>query len=101
MPNLNRLLSVGLAAIREGGTVATLDYLWPDSPKVVCDDGQTRAIAQEVAVMAVGTGRNSRARWFIVWEIDPNVKPSRLPFDADVDVAESTALAASDSSGSD
>lgn len=58
LPDLNALLKNAIASVRPGGRVGVLDYLWPQPPKN----------AKEVAVVAVGTGRNNRARWFTVFE---------------------------------
>jgi hypothetical protein len=58
LPPLNALLKNALDVVPIGGKVGVLDYLWPDPGKR----------AQEVFVIAVGTGRNARARWFTVWE---------------------------------
>lgn len=57
-PPINLLLKHGIAVVGVGGKVGILDYLWPQPPKN----------ATEVAVVGVGTGRNSRARWFTVFE---------------------------------
>jgi hypothetical protein len=58
LPNLNDLIRRSLGIVPVGHRVASLDYLWPHPGKM----------GQEVAVVAVGTGRNSRARWFCVFE---------------------------------
>jgi hypothetical protein len=58
LPTPNGLLKRGLAVVDVGSKVGILDYLWPQPPKN----------AIEVAVIAVGTGRNARARWFTVFE---------------------------------
>lgn len=58
LPPVNLLLRHGIAVVPVGGRVGILDYLWPQPPKN----------AIEVAVIGVGTGRNSRARWFTVFE---------------------------------
>jgi hypothetical protein len=58
LPEANRLLKQGLAVVRPGGRVGFLDYVWPHPGKA----------GQEVAVVAVGTGRNNRARWYTVFE---------------------------------
>ncbi len=58
LPNLNALLKDALGLLPVGGKVGVLDYLWPHAGK----------LGKEVAVVAVGTGRNARARWFTVWE---------------------------------
>lgn len=58
LPDLNKLLKDTLQLVRIGGKVGVIDYLWPMPPKN----------ATEVAVVAVGTGRNGRARWFTVFE---------------------------------
>lgn len=57
-PELNDLLKRSLELVPYGGRVGVLDYLWPHPGK--------RGL--EVAVVAVGTGRNARARWFTVFE---------------------------------
>lgn len=58
LPPLNALLKAALHAIPIGHRVGVLDYLWPHPGK----------LGQEVATIGVGTGRNSRARWFTVFE---------------------------------
>lgn len=58
MPNANLLIKHGINVVAVGGKVGMLDYVWPQPPKN----------ATEVAVVAVGTGRNNRARWFTVFE---------------------------------
>lgn len=58
LPNLNALLKNALGVVPDGHRVGVLDYTWPQPPKW----------AKEVAVVAVGTGRNNRARWFTVFE---------------------------------
>jgi hypothetical protein len=59
-PNdLNDLLKRALQCVEPGGRVGVLDYLWPSPPT---------KLGKEVAVIAVGTGRNNRARWFTVFE---------------------------------
>lgn len=58
LPSANLLVKHGIAVVPIGGKVGILDYLWPQPPKN----------AVEVAVVGVGTGRNSRARWFTVFE---------------------------------
>jgi len=58
LPTANQLIKQGIAVVPVGGKVGMLDYVWPQPPKN----------ATEVAVVAVGTGRNSRARWFTVFE---------------------------------
>jgi len=57
--DLNDLLKRALSCVEPGGRVGVLDYLWPSPPI---------KLAKEVAVIAVGTGRNNRARWFTVFE---------------------------------
>ena len=42
--------------VKPGGHVGVLDYMWP-APKT----------GKQVAAIAVGTGKNARARWFTVW----------------------------------
>jgi hypothetical protein len=58
LPEANALLRGGLSVVKPGGRVGFLDYVWPHPGKR----------GQEVAVVAVGTGRNNRARWFTVFE---------------------------------
>ena len=58
LPELNALLKNALGVVAPGGRVAVLDYLWPHPGK----------LGTEVAVIAVGTGRNGRARWYTVFE---------------------------------
>lgn len=58
LPEVNLLLKHALQAVGVGGRVGVLDYVWPHPGK----------LGREVAVVAVGTGRNNRARWFTVFE---------------------------------
>lgn len=58
LPDLNPLLRNALQVVPIGHRVGVLDYLWPHPGKH----------GVEVAVLAVGTGRNARARWFTVFE---------------------------------
>lgn len=58
LPSANLLVKNGIAVVPVGGKVGILDYTWPQPPKN----------ATEVAVIAVGCGRNQRARWFTVFE---------------------------------
>lgn len=58
LPNLNDLLKRSLALLPAGRRVGVIDYLWPHPGKW----------GTEVAVVGVGTGRNSRARWYTVFE---------------------------------
>lgn len=58
LPNLNALLKSALGVVAIGSRVGVLDYLWP----------HPGAKGKEVAVVAVGTGRNGRARWYTVFE---------------------------------
>lgn len=58
LPDLNDLLRRALAVVPVGHRVGVLDYLWPHPGKT----------GLEVAVVAVGTGRNNRARWYTVFE---------------------------------
>lgn len=58
LPDINDLLKRSLGVVPPGHRVGVLDYLWPHPGKV----------GLEVAVVAVGTGRNGRARWFTVFE---------------------------------
>ena len=60
LPSANIILERAFEAVRKGGRVGLLHYVWPQPPR-------GRDI-REVAVIAVGTGRNNRARWFTVWE---------------------------------
>lgn len=57
-PLANWILRHSLGVVRVGGRVGILDYVWPMPP----------ANAREIAVIAVGMGRNNRARWFVVFE---------------------------------
>lgn len=56
-PSAETILRNSLTAVPIGGRVGILHYVWPRPPEH----------AQEVAVVAVGTGRNNRARWFTVF----------------------------------
>lgn len=58
LPEINDLLKRALHIVPIGGKVGVLDYTWPHPGK----------IGKEVAVVAVGTGRNNRARWFTVFQ---------------------------------
>jgi hypothetical protein len=58
LPDLNDLLKRALQLVPIGRRVGTLDYLWPHPGKY----------GIERFVGGVGTGRNGRARWFIVFE---------------------------------
>lgn len=58
LPDLNDLLKRSLAVVPVGHRVGVLDYAWPHPGKK----------GLEVAVVAVGTGRNNRARWFTVFQ---------------------------------
>ena len=60
-PTANQILRYSLEVVRVGGKIGILDYVWPMPPPPPYH-------AQEVAVIAVGTGRNNRARWFTVFE---------------------------------
>ena len=57
-PPPNLIVKLALNALPVGGRVGILHYIWPD-----CGPN-----AKEVAAVAVGTGRNGRARWFVVFE---------------------------------
>lgn len=57
-PDINKLLKDCLHLVRPGGHVGVIDWVWPHAGKV----------GREVAVIAVSTGRNSRARFFTVWK---------------------------------
>lgn len=58
LPNLNELLKNCLSMLQVGARVGVLDYLWPHPGKW----------GKECFVVAVGTGRNNRARWYTVFE---------------------------------
>ncbi len=58
LPDLNDLLKRSLQLVQLGGKVGTLDYVWPHPGKY----------GKEAAIVAVGTGRNNRARWYCVFE---------------------------------
>lgn len=58
LPSANLLVKLGIAAVAVGGKVGIIDYVWPQPPKN----------ATEQALIAVGSGRNNRARWFTVFE---------------------------------
>ena len=55
LPDLNKLLADCLRLT--DGHVGVIDYAWPSAKG-----------AKEIAAVAVGTGRNGRARWFTVWK---------------------------------
>lgn len=55
LPDLNKLVRDCLRLT--DGLVGVIDYAWPSVPE-----------AKEVAAIAVGTGRNGRARWFTIWK---------------------------------
>jgi hypothetical protein len=57
-PSPNLLVRNAIGVLPVGGRVGILHYVWPSPPKN----------AKEVALAAVGTGRNNRARWFTVFE---------------------------------
>lgn len=59
-PPPNLILRNALAALEPGCRVGILHYAWPAPPADIP--------AKETAAIAVGTGRNGRARWFIVYE---------------------------------
>ena len=58
LPSANQLVKNAMAVLPLGGRVGILDAVWPQPPKN----------AKEIAVIAVGTGRNARARWYTVFE---------------------------------
>lgn len=58
LPDLNALVKNALSIVAPGRRVGVLDYQWPHPGK----------LGKEVAIVAVGTGRNGRARWFSVFE---------------------------------
>lgn len=71
--DLNDLLKRALLCVEPGGRVGVLDYLWPSPPT---------KLGKEVAVIAVGTGRNNRARWFTVFErLVVSASPEEEPTD--------------------
>jgi len=55
LPNLNKLVTDCLRLT--DGLVGVIDYQWPSVKG-----------AKEVAAIAVGCGRNARARWFTIWK---------------------------------
>lgn len=57
-PQPNTIVRNAINALPVGGRVGILHYVWPGPP----------SNAKEVAAIAVGTGRNGRARWFVVFE---------------------------------
>jgi len=57
-PKPNLLVKNAINALPIGGRVGIIHYMWPAGPKN----------SKEVAAIAVGTGRNGRARWYIVYE---------------------------------
>ena len=57
-PSPNLIARLAIDAVPIGCRVGILHYAWAAPP----------ANAMEVAAVAVGTGRNGRARWFIVME---------------------------------
>lgn len=57
-PKPNLLVKNAINALPIGGRVGIIHYMWPAGPKN----------SKEVAAIAVGCGRNNRARWFIVYE---------------------------------
>lgn len=59
-PAPNLILKRSLDALPVGCRVGILHYAWPAPPP--------GAAAKETAAIALGTGRNGRARWFIVYE---------------------------------
>lgn len=63
-PKLNTIMRNASERLRVGGRLGVLAYMWPSPPKKLTGGATMR----EVAVIAVGTGRNQRARWFTVWE---------------------------------
>lgn len=59
-PGPNTIVARALDALPVGCRVGILHYVWAAPPPNVP--------AKETAAIAVGTGRNGRARWFIVYE---------------------------------
>ena len=57
-PKPNLLVKNAINALPVGGRVGIIHYMWPAGPKN----------SKEIAAIAVGTGRNGRARWYIVYE---------------------------------
>lgn len=68
LPDLNQLLKHALGVVAPGSRVGVLDYLWP----------HPGTLGTEVAVIAVGTGRNGRARWFTIFERVPPSTTGRV-----------------------
>jgi hypothetical protein len=58
LPTANQLVKNAIAVVPIGGKVGILDYVWPRGPK--------NSIEQ--AVITVTTGRDNRARFFVVFE---------------------------------
>lgn len=58
-PTPEQLLKRAVDALAPGGRVGIIHYLWPRP---------VPGLSKEIAVVAVGCGRNSRARWFTVFE---------------------------------
>jgi hypothetical protein len=58
LPDANLLIRNAFDVLPIGGRVGMLDYVWPHPGNR----------GKEVAVVAVGTVRNNRARWFTVFE---------------------------------
>lgn len=59
-PSANLLLKNALEAVRPGGRVGILHYLWPSPPRSVA--------CKNTAAIAVLVGFNNRVRLFSVWE---------------------------------
>jgi hypothetical protein len=57
-PTPNQIARRAMEALPVGGRLGILHYVWTAPP----------ANAVEIFAMAVGTGRNGRARWFVVME---------------------------------
>ena len=58
-PTPEQLLKRAVEVLAPGGRVGIIHYLWPRP---------VPGLSKEIAVVAVGTGRQSRARWFTVFE---------------------------------
>jgi hypothetical protein len=56
-PKINSILEDALTWATGGVRIGVIDYIWPSARN-----------GREVAVVAVGCGRNNRARFFSVWE---------------------------------
>lgn len=59
-PTPHQLLTRAVEVLRPGGRVGIIHYLWPNPVKGL--------VPKEVAAVCVTTGRNARARHFVVFE---------------------------------